>query len=421
MTAEAPAYRTHLFSDLRGYTTLLEQAGNTAGAEMLIRYRAMVRSVIGRFGGTEVSTEGDAFYVVFSSASNAVLCGLAIVEEAALENQAHTEVPIKIGVGIHSGEAVETDSTFVGTAVNVAARVCAVAQSGEVLVTSTVRGIVHGNVAATFHSRGKKKLKGLAEPIELFSVVEAGRPVPAAQRLPLRRALVLAAVGGAVVIGLGAATAFWPPPREPAATPGPTDLPTAIVGPLGLGSYQSERFTPKIRFDVSDLGWSVYRSNSDAVGLLYQFEPQGKLDIGRPGRVFVDPCATEGASVPVGRTAAEFFEAAAQAPYLHVAEPTTTAVGGQQALTADISLDPGAQAACGSLGGAGSGSGISVFSLGGEFWSAQPGETVRVVALDSVDGLITMLVSNTEASATSVQSLEDFFNLADRIVQSLRF
>jgi hypothetical protein len=79
------------------------------------------------------------------------------------------------------------------------------------------------------------------------------------------------------------------------------------------------------------------------------------------------------------------------------------------------------QAACGSLGGAGSGSGISVFSLGGEFWSAQPGEIVRVVALDGADGLITMLISNTEASATSVQSLEDFFNLADRIVQSVRF
>src|SRR6188474_514828 len=148
MTVDAPAYRTHLFSDLRGYTSFLERAGNAAGAEMLDRYRRLVRAVIGRFGGTEVSTEGDAFYVVFSSASNAVLCGLAMVDEAALENQAHAEVPINIGVGIHSGEAVETDSTFVGTAVNVAARVCAVAQPGEVLVTSTVRGLTHGSVDA---------------------------------------------------------------------------------------------------------------------------------------------------------------------------------------------------------------------------------------------------------------------------------
>src|SRR6187551_637813 len=236
MTAAAPAYRTHLFSDLRGYTTLLEQAGNAAGAEMLSRYRALVRTAVEQHGGTEVSTEGDAFYVVFPSASSAIHCALAIVDEAQKENEANPEVPIRIGVGIHSGEAVATDETFVGTAVNVAARVCAVARPGEVLVTSTVRGIVHGSVAATFHSLGRKKLKGLAEPIELFAVVPAGRPVPRPQRLPRRRALALAAIAGAIVIGLGAATAFWPRPAPPPEPANATPPPAAVVGPLSLGS-----------------------------------------------------------------------------------------------------------------------------------------------------------------------------------------
>jgi len=417
MTVDAPAYRTHLFSDLRGYTSFLERAGNAAGAEMLDRYRRLVRAAIGRFGGTEVSTEGDAFYVVFPSASSAVMCGLAIVDDADRETATYPDRPIRVGIGIHSGEVVETAETFVGTAVNVASRVCAVAQPGEVLVTATVRGLTHGSVEAGFVSRGKKKFKGVADPVEVFTVVPRGASGPRIQRVSRRGALLAAASAAVVLVGVWLAVAFWPRQAGPAATPGPTQEPTAVVGPLPIGRYQSARLSPKIHFAIADRGWSVYRDTSDAVGLLYEFSPQGKLDIGRPGRVFVDPCAAGGESVSAGRSPAEFFAAAAQAPFLHVGETNNVNVGGQTGLSADIAVDPGAQAACGSLGQAG----IAVFSLGGEFWSAQPGETVRVIALDTANGLIAFLVSSEEASATSVQALEDFFELADRIVASIRF
>jgi class 3 adenylate cyclase len=419
MTASATAYRTHLFSDLRGYTRLMERAGNAAGAEMLSRYRALVRSAIERHGGTEVSTEGDAFYVVFQSASSAVMCALAMVDEAALENTEHPDVPIRIGVGIHTGEVVETEKTFIGTAVNVASRVCAVARPGEVLVTATVRGITHGSVAASFVSRGKKRLKGLAEPVELFTVLPAGRSLPALQRVGQGRAALaaLVAVVGALAIGLVAALAFWLRPSAPAATQAPTQVPSAVVGPLPIGTYQTARLSPTLHFVITDLGWSTYRDTSDAVGLRYEFEPPGQLDIGRPGRVFTDPCSSGGASVPTGRSSAEFFAAARQAGFLHVQDPTAASIGGQGGLRSDITIDPGSQAACGGLGG----SGVAVFSLGGEFWSAQPGEIVRVVALDTKEGLIAVLASSEKASATSVEALENFFNLVDRVVQSITF
>ena len=415
-TAPSAAYRTHLFSDLRGYTSTMERAGNAAGAEMLNRYRALVRAAIARFGGTEVSTEGDAFYVVFPSASSAVMCGLAMVDDAARENEAQPQVPIRFGVGIHSGEVVETGGTFIGTAVNVASRVCAVARPGEVLVTGTVRGITHGSVSATFVSRGRKRLKGIAEPIELFTVVPAGHAVATLQRVPRGRVAMLAA-GGTLLVALAVAVVAWPRQPPPAPTPTPTQERSAVVGPLDIGSYQSARFTPKLHFVISDRGWSVYQETSDAVGLQYQFNPPGQLDIGRPGVVFTNACAPGGASVPAGRTAAEFVAAAAQSPFLEVKEPVAVNVGGQTGLQVDIAVDPAAQAACGSLGG----SGIGVMSLGGEFWNAQPGETFRVVALDTADGLITMLASNEEASATSVAALEDFFARADRIIESIRF
>jgi class 3 adenylate cyclase len=413
---DTPTYRTHLFTDLRGYTSFLERAGNAAGAELIDRHRRLVRAALARFAGTEVSTEGDAFYVVFPSASSAVMCGLAIVEDASRENEARPDQPIHVGIGIHSGEVIETAETFVGTAVNVAARLCALARPGEVLVSATVRGLAHGSVDATFVPHGRKRLKGVAEPVETFVVVPAGGTVPRRERLP-RRSTVLAAAAAALILALGAGIAFWPHQPAPSPTPLPTQERTAVVGPLAIGTYQSARFTPRIHFTVSDLGWNVYRDTSDAVGLLYQFRPAGQLDIGRPGRVFVDPCSSAGESVAIGRSAAELLAAAAQAPFLHVGAGRSLNIGGRTGLTADVVVDMGAQAACGSLGG----SGVAIFSLGGEFWFAQPGETVRVSALDMPDGLLAALISSEEASATSIAALEDFFKLAERIVASISF
>jgi outer membrane protein assembly factor BamB len=84
MNALNPA-TTHgfLFADLRDYTRFVETRGDDTAAELLSTYRALVRKVIGEFGGAEIRTEGDSFYVVFPSASSAVLGGLAILAAAA--------------------------------------------------------------------------------------------------------------------------------------------------------------------------------------------------------------------------------------------------------------------------------------------------------------------------------------------------
>jgi class 3 adenylate cyclase len=68
--------RGFLFADLRGYTAFVEARGDEAAAELLRTYRGIVRGVIARFDGAEIRTEGDSFYVVFRSASDAVLAGL---------------------------------------------------------------------------------------------------------------------------------------------------------------------------------------------------------------------------------------------------------------------------------------------------------------------------------------------------------
>jgi class 3 adenylate cyclase len=70
--------RGFLFADLRGYTDFVERHGAAAAAALLTRYRELARAAIARFGGAEIKTEGDSFYVVFESVSSAVRCGLAI-------------------------------------------------------------------------------------------------------------------------------------------------------------------------------------------------------------------------------------------------------------------------------------------------------------------------------------------------------
>ena len=165
--------RGFLFADLRGYTAYVEAHGDEAGAALLDAYRRLVRDVVRRSGGAEIKTEGDSFYVVFASASEAVRCGLAITAAAASATAKDPGRPIAVGVGIHAGETAETTEGYVGSAVNLAARICAQAAAGEVLVSDTVRGLARTSSEVSFTARGRKHLKGIAEPIAVYTAMAA--------------------------------------------------------------------------------------------------------------------------------------------------------------------------------------------------------------------------------------------------------
>jgi class 3 adenylate cyclase len=176
LVGSEPGVRTRgfLFADLRGYTQFVERAGAAAGVALLERYRALVREVVAHHRGAEIRTEGDSFYVVLPTASAAVECGLSIVESARRAAEASWTDPLRIGVGIHAGEAIESDQGMVGSAVNIAARVCALAGPGEVLVSETVRSLTRSVLPVQYVSRGRRRLKGVAEPVALFRAVPPG-------------------------------------------------------------------------------------------------------------------------------------------------------------------------------------------------------------------------------------------------------
>jgi class 3 adenylate cyclase/tRNA A-37 threonylcarbamoyl transferase component Bud32 len=195
--------RGFLFSDLRGYTAYVESHGDAAASALLDVYRRMMRDTIARHGGAEIKTEGDSFYVVFPSASSAVICGLSVVAAAAAHSQADPEHPIRVGIGVNAGEAVAAAEGYVGSAVNIAARVCAQAKAGEVLVTETVRGLTRTSGRLTFTPVGRRTLKGIAEPMPLFHAdLAGGGPLvaPRARRPIWRRPPVLAGSGGLVAL-----------------------------------------------------------------------------------------------------------------------------------------------------------------------------------------------------------------------------
>ena len=207
--------RGFLFADLRDYTRFVEAHGDQAAAELLTRFRVLVREVIGRFDGAEIRTEGDSFYVVFPSASAAVNGGMAILEAAAAAGGEPGTGSIRVGVGVHAGETAETPEGLVGSAVNLAARICALAGPGELLVSDTVRGLTRTFLPVQFVPHGRRRFKGIAEPVLVYSALPAsadgramrsGRPTrwrPRGSRVLAGAALavVLAVVAGAALLG----------------------------------------------------------------------------------------------------------------------------------------------------------------------------------------------------------------------------
>jgi serine/threonine-protein kinase len=208
---KAAVTRGFLFSDLRDYTAYVEAHGDAAASVLLDVYRRLMRDTIARHGGAEIRTEGDSFYVVFPSASSAVLCGLSIVAAAAGQTASDTEHPIRVGIGVHAGESVAGPEGYVGSAVNIAARVCALAKPGEVLVTETVRSLTRTSGRVTFTQLGRRTLKGITEPIVLYRAEPAGTGVPAASgggATLKRRPLALAGAGAVLLLGALAALAL---------------------------------------------------------------------------------------------------------------------------------------------------------------------------------------------------------------------
>ena len=252
-------------------------------------------------------TEGDAIHAVFQSASSAVLCGLEIVEAAAEPNAGLGVGRSGSGVGVHAGEAVETAEGYIGRAVNIAARLCAAAQPGEVLVELDGEGHHagehHGRVrasrtAASEGDRGpdpcvRRDPRREREGPALGSTV---RHRPGGVAGPAVALSIVTAFAGSRLVGVPAASV---PAASLLAKAGPT-TPQVVMGPLSIGTYTTSEFRPSVSFDIADQGWIANRDGPDMFGLIRDSAPRGSVQFLRVREVVPNACIAGGDGASAG-------------------------------------------------------------------------------------------------------------------------
>jgi pimeloyl-ACP methyl ester carboxylesterase len=152
---------TVMFTDIVGSTERAAELGDARWRELLSAHQAAVRGELMKFRGREVKTLGDGCLATFDGPARAIHCGHAIAEAARSGG-------LDVRIGLHCGEVEVMDDDVGGIAVHIAARVGALAGSGEVLVTSTVKDLVAGS-RIEFADRGAKQLKGIPDEWRLFA------------------------------------------------------------------------------------------------------------------------------------------------------------------------------------------------------------------------------------------------------------
>jgi predicted ATPase/class 3 adenylate cyclase len=164
-----------LFTDIEGSTALLQRLGEDGYAQVLAGHHALIRSALAAHGGSEVDTQGDAFFAVFSSPRRCVAAALEMQQEITARAWPGGE-PVRVRMGIHCGEAERTAAGLVGLEVHRAARVAAAGYGGQVLVSEAAAALVRDGLppGVTLADLGSHRLKDLGRPERIFQLTAAG-------------------------------------------------------------------------------------------------------------------------------------------------------------------------------------------------------------------------------------------------------
>lgn len=165
-----PARRAVLFTDLIDSTVLNVQVGDAAFLELVQEHDAVVRACLRRHSGVEFKHTGDGIAAWFTDPGDAVRCGLAIGQDLERVSVLHPDLPFRVRTGIAFGEPLGHAGDLFGLSVVRAARLCALAEDREVLLSSEVlEGARPAGVH--LHRRGMERLKGFPDPVEVYSAV----------------------------------------------------------------------------------------------------------------------------------------------------------------------------------------------------------------------------------------------------------
>ncbi|MBI3326484.1 MAG: adenylate/guanylate cyclase domain-containing protein, partial [Nitrospinae bacterium] len=167
---------TFLFSDIEGSTRLLQHLGDRYTG-VLAEYRRLLRAAFQAAGGHEIDTAGDGFFVVFHRATDAVAAAVA-AQRAIAAHPWPEGAPVRVRMGLHTGEPTLAVGGYVGLDVHRAARICAAGHGGQVLLSQTTRALAQHDLAEGMSLRdvGEHRLKDLQRPEHLFQLVTLDLP-----------------------------------------------------------------------------------------------------------------------------------------------------------------------------------------------------------------------------------------------------
>ena len=176
MPARPSGTVTFLFTDIQGSTRLLDQLGDRY-AESLAEHHRILRAAIQKWNGKEMDTQGDAFFVTFTRALDAVQCAAEAQRALASHPWSHDD-PIRVRMGLHTGEPLIASTGYVGMDVHRAARIGDAGHGGQVLLSQTTRDLVMQDLppGITIRELGEHRLKDMKYPTPIYQLVIEGLP-----------------------------------------------------------------------------------------------------------------------------------------------------------------------------------------------------------------------------------------------------
>ncbi len=175
--ATEPAYhplpstqpRVIMFTDMEDYTPLIQRLGDHKAQAVMRTHNGIIRECLAKHGGEEIKHTGDGVNAWFQSARTALACAIAIQSDFAAYNDAQPQHAIRVRIGLNAGNPIAEEGQLYGASVNAAARICAGAEAGQILVSDVVRQLV-GETRFTFRDCGRVALKGFSDRFQLYAV-----------------------------------------------------------------------------------------------------------------------------------------------------------------------------------------------------------------------------------------------------------
>jgi len=153
---------TVCFSDIEGSTDITDRLGDELAQELLHTHNDIIRRILRAHNGFEVKSMGDGFMLAFAEAANGVQCSIDIQRALAAYNAEHPDEPLRVRIGLHTGEAIRESQDYFGRNVILASRISSKAQGGEILVSSLVKELTQSSGDIRFGDGREVELKGLS-------------------------------------------------------------------------------------------------------------------------------------------------------------------------------------------------------------------------------------------------------------------